>query len=440
MPLLEPFLLHLESLALEPGTALVAVSGGPDSMALLDLLQRSRQTHGWTLIVAHVDHGIASESQAVAEMVRRTSDGLGLRFESVRLALGPGTGETEARRARMKALETVRVSTGSRIIMLGHHADDQAETVVMRLLRGSGPAGLAAMTACDGVLVRPLLPFRRSELARYVHLHGLRSWEDPANRDQRHLRSWLRTQVFPMLERRLPDVVERLQLAGDDAWRARKAWEAVVDALPGLDPSIDSAGVSVAATPLAGYDSGLAGTLVRTLARRAGHVIGHRRAGRIVRLVRQGRSGTWVPLGGEWRASLDFGRLWIGRMPQTGTVSGSQRELVPPSAGWGTWAFQLRREPAPREADRRGHTAWFGAGMLAVRGARPGDRMRPLGGVGHRPLVRLLQEARIPRAERSSVPVVMVDGVPAWVPGVVRAEVALPRPGEEAWRIDAANE
>ena len=66
--------------------------------------------------------------------------------------------------------------------------------------------------------------------------------------------------------------------------------------------------------------------------------------------------------------------------------------------------------------------------------------MRPLGGVGHRPLVRLLQEARILRAERPAVPVVMVDGVPAWVPGVVRAEVALPRPGEEAWRIDAAND
>lgn len=439
MPLPDAFSAHVRSLGLEAGRALVAVSGGPDSMALLDLLQRSRGRHGLALVVAHVDHGIAAESGDVAAMVQRTAESLGIPFELIRLELGADAGETEARRARMGALEAMRRSAGAGTIMLGHHADDQAETVLMRLLRGSGPAGLAAMGARDGALTRPLLPFRRSELARYLHLRGLESWEDPANRDLRHLRSWLRTAVFPIVERRLPDVVERLGLASDDAGRARRAWEAVVDALPGLDPSVDVAGVSVAAVPLAGYDSGLAGMLVRTLARRAGHVIGHRRAERVVELARGGQSGAWVPLGGIWRASLDFGRLRIGQAP---AQSGSevQRELAPPSADWGRWKFRLCREAAPKEADRAGFSAWFGDGLLAVRGPRPGDRMRPLGGVGHRPLVRLLQEARILRAERPAVPVVMVDGVPAWVPGVVRAEVALPRPGEEAWRIDAAND
>ena len=440
MPLLEPFLLNLDRLGLAPGTILIAVSGGADSTALLDLLQRSRERHSLTLVVAHVDHGIAEESGAVAMMVRRTAESLAIPFVSAPLKLGAGAGETEARRARMGALEAMRQTAGAGVIMLGHHADDQAETVLMRLLRGSGPAGLAAMGARDGVLARPLLPFRRSELARYVHVRGLESWEDPANRDSRHLRSWLRTAVFPIVERRLPDVVERLRLSAEDAGRARRAWEAAADALPGLDPSIDATGVSVAAAPLAGYDSGLAGMLVRTLARRAGHVIGHRRAERVVELVRGGQSGAWVPLGGDWRASLDFGRLRIAHAGGSGAVPQEPHELVPPSAGWGSWTFQMRRDAAPGVAERAGRTAWFGDGQLAVRGARPGDRVRPLGGVGHRPLVRLLQEARIPRAERSAVPVVLVDGVPAWVPGVVRAEVALPRPGEEAWRIDAAND
>jgi tRNA(Ile)-lysidine synthase len=440
MPLLEPFLRNLESLGLASGTTLIAVSGGPDSMAMLDLMQRSRERHGLALIVAHVDHGIAEESGEVSAMVRRTAEALGIPLMSTRLELGPDAGETAARRARMAALEAMRESVGAGTIMLGHHADDQAETVLMRLLRGSGPAGLAAMGARDGALARPLLPFRRSELARYLHVRGLQSWEDPANRDLRHLRSWLRTEVFPIVERRLPDVVERLGLAGDDARRARRAWEAVIDTLPGLDPSIDAAGVSVAAAPLAGYDSGLAGMLIRTLARRAGHVIGHQRAQRALQLVQGGQSGAWVPLGGHWRASLDFGRLRIGRAGVLEPVSEPQCELAPPSAGWGSWTFRLRREAAPQEADRAGRTAWFGDGLLAVRGARPGDRMRPLGGVGHRSLVRLLQEARIPRAARRGVPVVVVDGVPAWVPGVARAEVALPRPGEEAWRIDAAND
>lgn len=440
MPLLEPFLASLRSLQLAPGTHLVAVSGGPDSMALLDLLHRTHGEHGFSLIVAHVDHGIARESAEVAGMVRDSAQAMKLPFKTVQLALGPDAGETEARRSRLDALEQLRQSTGAGSIVLGHHADDQAETVLMRLLRGSGPAGLAAMNAVDGTLVRPLLPFRRSQLAQYVQLRGIRAWEDPANSDSRHLRSWLRTQVFPIVERRLPDVVERLGRAGEDAGRARRAWDAVIDELPELDPTVDAAGVSVAAAPLAGYDSVLAEVLVRSLARRAGHVIGHRRAQQVVQLVAKGQSGAWVPLGGSWRASLDFGRLRIGQVREPALASGSPVDLVPPAAAWGRWAFRLRREIAPAEADRAASTAWFGEGRLTVRGQQPGDRMRPLGGVGHRPLVRMLQEARVPRAERSSVPVVLVDDVPAWVPGVVRAEVALPRPGEEAWRIDAANE
>ena len=164
----------------------------------------------------HPEATVAEESGAVAMMVRRTAESLAIPFVSAPLKLGAGAGETEARRARMGALEAMRQTAGAGVIMLGHHADDQAETVLMRLLRGSGPAGLAAMGARDGVLARPLLPFRRSELARYVHVRGLESWEDPANRDSRHLRSWLRTAVFPIVERRLPDVVERLTGLGPE--------------------------------------------------------------------------------------------------------------------------------------------------------------------------------------------------------------------------------
>jgi tRNA(Ile)-lysidine synthase len=440
MPLLQAFLASLRDLQLAPGNHLVAVSGGPDSMALLDLLHRTRSEHGLALTVGHVDHGIAKESGEVAAMVRSSAETMGLAYVSARLVLGPAAGETEARRRRLEALEQMRTSIGAGSIMLGHHADDQAETVLMRLLRGSGPAGLAAMNAADGTMVRPLLPFRRSQLAHYVHVRGIRAWEDPANRDPRHLRSWLRTEVFPIVERRLPDVVERLGRAGEDAGRTRSAWESVISELPGLDPTIDAAGVSVAAAPLAGYDSVLAGVLVRTLTRKAGHVIGHRRAEQVVQLVRNGQSGAWVPLGSSWRASLDFGRLRIGQVAETKPAAEPLAELVPPSVAWGRWAFRLRREAAPSEVDRAASTAWFGTGRLTVRGFQPGDKVRPLGGVGHRPLVRMLQEARIPRSERDRVPVVLVDDVPAWVPGVVRAEVALPRPGEEAWRIDAAND
>ena len=255
MSLLDAFSAHVAAFALGPQSALVAVSGGPDSMALLDLLARTQEEHGLRLVVGHVDHGIDPRSADAASLVQRACTDRGLPFELERLELGAGASETVARTARLAALEAMRSRTGASFVLLGHHADDQSETVLMRVLRGSGPAGLAGIPLRRGTLVHPLLPFRREELARYVHEHAIEVWHDPANADDRHLRSWIRNELLPRAAARLIGTHDALIAVADQARIGREAWDAAIDALPGLDPVLEEGGISVAGPVLAGYVS-----------------------------------------------------------------------------------------------------------------------------------------------------------------------------------------
>jgi len=157
--------------------------------------------------------------------------------------------------------------------------------------------------------VRPLLPFRRQELAAYLEERGLRAWLDPANSDSRHLRSWVRSEVLPLLEGRLPDVDANLLRVSVQAARDRAAWDAVLDVLPGLDLRLEPEAISVAASALAGYDSVLGQAVVLAAARRIGCRLGPSRVGRIFALLESGVSGARVPLGARWTAELTFGRL-----------------------------------------------------------------------------------------------------------------------------------
>ncbi|NNG17558.1 MAG: tRNA lysidine(34) synthetase TilS, partial [Gemmatimonadales bacterium] len=285
MTLLDLFRERLADLELKAGPALVAVSGGRDSVVLLDLLVATKATHGLELVVTHVDHGISEDSAEVAGRVRALASQYGLPFSQTRFDLGPDTTETEARRRRYAWLEAERQAQGAAVIFLAHHADDQAETVLMRALAGSGPAGLAGMAPRQGPYARPLLGFGRDELERYAVEGGLSWWDDPANADPQHLRSWLRIELLPRLRARIPDIEPRLLKVGEQARVDRGAWNALLDALPALECRREPDGCSVAAPVLARYDWALAATLLQALARRAGCVLGWTRAERVLRMV-----------------------------------------------------------------------------------------------------------------------------------------------------------
>ena len=166
-PLAERFLEHVTARKLfpRPGKALVAVSGGPDSLALLSLMRGAAPQLGLELVVAHVDHGIRKTSGQEAKALSREVERLGLPFELGELHLGPEATETEAREARYAWLRETQKRHGARYVVTAHHADDQVETILLRVLRGSAPAGLAGIKPKSrGGLVRPLLPFTKSEL------------------------------------------------------------------------------------------------------------------------------------------------------------------------------------------------------------------------------------------------------------------------------------
>ena len=320
-------------------------------------------------------------------------------------------------------------------MLTGHHADDQVETVLLRFLGGSGPAGMAGMAARSGRLVRPLLPFRRDELARYVESRGMPVWHDPSNRDPVHLRSWLRSDLLPILRDRLPEADALLARVGDLAGRDRWAWDQVLEHLPGLDPRLDQYGISIAANCLRQYDSTLAEAVLMALARRGGCRLGPGRVGRILGLL-DGASGRMVPLGQGWRAELAFDRLRL--LPPTASES-ARLELrgAEGVAEWGGWGLRWRTEPAPERQAREALTAWFHREPLQVRAWAPGDRVRPLAGVGHRLVVRCFQDARVPRSHRGRWPVVTGADAVVWVPGVCRSDALLPSAGSEALRVDA---
>jgi tRNA(Ile)-lysidine synthase len=406
-------------------------------VALLDLLARSVDVHRQDLVVAHVDHGIHPESDLVSQQVEALAAAYALPVHTGRLNLGPETSETEARVRRYAWLESLGSQLNATLIFTAHHADDQVETVLMRVVAGSGPAGMAGMAATRGRLVRPLLPFKRAALHHHLAEIGLAAWTDPANSDPRHLRSWIRTELLPVLRQRVTTIDDNLLRTAQQAGRDRAAWDALLDVLPGLELATETGGISVAAPSLGGYDSPLAQALILAIARRAGCQLGPARVGRIVRLLQVGTSGTRVPLGGEWIAELAFGRLHLCR-----SVSGIRPALLAlegqsGEAMWGPWRFRWAPGLTPEHQERTGLTAWFSSESLLVRPWVAGEKLKPLGGTGRRLVVRCFQEMRVPRSRREFWPVVAQDQEIIWIPGVCRSDVQLPSHGSEAVRIDA---
>ena len=437
MGTVEAFRNHIATLGLPAGRALVAVSGGPDSVALLDLLVRSRDVHGLDLMVAHVDHGIHRDSAQVAGRVRELAASYELPAHVGRLALGPDTSETRARAERYGWLESLRVSLGAEVILTAHHADDQVETVLMRALAGSGPAGLAGMASIRGHLVRPLLSFSREQLLRHLDEIGMAAWQDPANSDVRHLRSWIRTGLLPALRQHLPQIDASLLRLSRQASRDRAAWDAVLNVLPTLDMRVENDAISVAAPSVGGYDSALAQAVILAVARRAGCQLGPARVGRVLTLLKDGTSGARVPLGGEWTAELSFGRLRIGRDVQPSGQAAVALEGQSGQGNWGGWRFRWAAATVPAQQDRAAMSAWFTFEPLTVRVWLAGEKLKPLGGTGRRLVVRCFQDLRVPRSRRWSWPVLSQNEEIVWIPGVCRSDVQLPSPGTEALRVDA---
>lgn len=203
-------------LVLEPGLYVVAVSGGVDSMVLLDVLRRDPAVR---LIVAHFDHGIRPDSEQDRQLVEQTAGEYGLPFVAGEGKLGSNASEAVARAARYRFLREQQAKAGAKAIITAHHQDDVLETAVLNLLRGTGRKGLSSLKS-DDRLVRPLLGCSKQQLQDYATEHKLHWREDATNQDTKYLRNYVRLKLLAGLsveqKQTLLSHINRAQLLNQD--------------------------------------------------------------------------------------------------------------------------------------------------------------------------------------------------------------------------------
>jgi tRNA(Ile)-lysidine synthetase-like protein len=186
----------MDAVLTSPGSYVVAVSGGVDSMALLDALIKNPDVQ---LVVAHFDHGIRENSVGDREFVQETAKSLGLSFIYGEAKLGIGASEATARDARYGFLRKVLEDTDSKAIVTAHHQDDVLETAIINLLRGTGRKGLTALGGREDV-ERPLLNVPKKDIVAYARDRGLQWREDATNQDTDYLRNYVRHELLPRFD------------------------------------------------------------------------------------------------------------------------------------------------------------------------------------------------------------------------------------------------
>ena len=405
-------------------------------MALLDVLRELGSTLRLTLACAHVHHGLRAEAEADAEFVRRLAERMAVPFclERVTVRRGPPWEglEAEARHARYAALEARALALGAGRIATGHTADDQAETVLMRLLQGAGPRGLAGIAAMRGPVIRPLLDARRDEIVAYLGSRGLDWVEDATNQDRRFLRNRIRHEILPVLARALDaDIVRSLgrsaalcreMVAGLErqarselsrlGTRAPSGIVFRVAALLDLPEELAAETLFRAAADL-GETRPRRAAVVRAM-RRVLHPAAPRRAVRLGGLAVE-VSGAWLRIGPPRLPALLTRQLNV-----PGCV-----DLV--EVGLRLDARSFSRTPdydPPRDLRRVAFDADRLPTTLVVRRRRTGDRFAPFRGPGERRLKSLMIDARVPRWERPRIPLLDADGDIIWVAGVRRGQRA----------------
>jgi tRNA(Ile)-lysidine synthase len=195
----------------------VAVSGGGDSIALLHVLARLRAELGIQLHAHGVDHGLRPEAGAELDLAERLAHELGVEFSRTRLALPEGGNlQARARDARYAALDAARRERGARWVATAHHANDRAETVLLRILRGASPRGLAVLPAASADRLRPFIRSPSSTIRRHLERHELVFASDPSNRNPRFLRTRIRHELIPLLEDIAPGATAHLNHLADE--------------------------------------------------------------------------------------------------------------------------------------------------------------------------------------------------------------------------------
>ena len=435
-------------------TLLVAVSGGPDSMALLDLLASLAPSLRVRLHAAHLHHGLRGrDADRDLALVKERCRLLGIPFVSGRLdvrarARRRGLSlEAAAREARYAFLKRCAARAGAEAVALGHTADDQAETFLMRLVRGAGGRGLGGIrpVRAEGALrvVRPLLFLRRAEIISYAEARGVPFREDASNRDLSFTRNRVRRGLIPYLEQGFnPSVREALLRCAGVLAREHDFCDLHAARRYRALAREEAARVCVPARRFFALHPALrAGVLRRALAALGAEgEVRFADTEAVARLCRPAAGGGAVCLPGGITARRDYDDLALGRgaaaaAPYEFPLRDGAEIAVPPLRLRFRVAVVSRRGVRRLRAKRPGLAAVWGAGgngwplverlsldalgsaALTVRNRRPGDRYRPLGMRGARRVKEIMIDGKLPARLRGLVPLVALGGEIAWLPG-----------------------
>ena len=441
----------------------VALSGGADSVALTWLLRDIAATTGATLAgLIHLNHGLrGTESDGDEAFCRDLASRLGVPFEVRRVNVGELarsrhlSTEAAARLARYDWFPEAAHRLRATVVATGHTADDQAETVLLRLLRGSSARGVSGIRIKRGMYVRPLLDCRRSALRQWLEKAGETWREDASNNDVRILRNRLRRDVMPILEDLAPGAVRALArhaaLAADD--------EAYLAAIAEKTTSgvVSPAGESRAEVSVLAAHPAIGRRIIRILAERAapGRPLTFRHIEAVRRLAASDKA----------IGRLDLPGLFVEKIGSALRFTEAPTHTRDRSQPWMAWPERLLHLPGSVDLPEAGLTldaraatsapfpvskssesvappgrAWrvsisaaSATPSLIVRNRRRGDRFQPLGAPGRRKLQDVLVDKKIPRAERDAVPVVTTSsGEILWVAGVAVAEACRVRTPEDS--------
>ena len=408
---------------------LVALSGGPDSTALLAALSDLRDA-GETgrVCAAYVDHGLRPGSSEDGDFAARTCRALGIPFSRSQVVVPPGNVQAQARRMRYLSLREEAQRAGATRIATGHTRTDQAETVLLRLLRGSGSRGLAGIPPRRGMVVRPLIDRSRAEVLAFLTERGLGWREDPSNASPRYARNRVRHELVPVVTQLAP-AAERTLARTADLLRADERALAARACACGAGPVLERA--RVLSEPLA-----VRRRVIRRLWRRAARSRGELSAANVetvLGLLR--REGPWqLSLPGGVLARCRYGRLEIATAHETGT--GAPLAAVRLD-GPGSYALAEGSLVLSVKAERPELVPW----PLEVRTRRPGDRFRPERGPGRKKLKAWLIDRKIPRERRDAILVVAAGPTILALPELgVRAQEAGPNGAGLEVRLEAPGE
>jgi len=404
---------------------LIAFSGGCDSRVLLHLAVRCARTHKLELGVLHVDHALDDASARRAERCRAFGAAYGLTCEVVRLRGAPPAGasvEAWARTARYRLL--AQRSAEGTLAMTAHHADDQAETVVQRVMSAAGPHGLGGIRALRplgaGLLARPLLAWSRAELEQYALAADLEWQDDPGNADRRYLRNRVRQDLMPAVTRAFPHSAVAL---GDFAALHRELAEGIDEWSDGVLGPPDH---RLSLATLAAAPRGLRVYLLRRWLERLGVEAPRRAQWRVIERELHTARGDACP-------QYTWGGVVLRRFRGSIYVLERARLAPPAAAEWAwqaecamTWPWAGLTSRWVRHGPRLERAA-LARGPLSLRLRRGGERLCLAGRSHRRTLKNLFQEWAVPPWERDRLALLFIGDALAAVPGyAVAAEFHAP--------------